>query len=137
MRDLTKEELDFLTKLYNDKDLELRGCIRKFILRHTYKPKHKIGDYVMITDDTFSYIWGCRIVNVKCVIKDIAWWLNDKGEEFIQYECEAIDQYGQDHFVIAEESLHGRYEKRHITGVCEDNKNVFEKKSQYSDSSSF
>lgn len=134
MRELTKQEIEFLTKLYKDKDLEYRGCIRKFILRHTYKPKYKVGDFVKITDDSFSYIWGCRIVNVKCEIKAINWWLNDKGQEFIQYECEAIDQFDNDHLVIAEESINGQYQKRHITGVCKDNKNVFEKKSQFSDS---
>ena len=136
MRKLTKRERDFLQRLYDDKDLEYRGCIRKFLIRHTYTPKHKIGDFVKITDDTFSYIWGCRIVNVKCKIDEINWWLNDKGQEYVQYCCTAIDQFGKEHLVIAEESIHGYYEKRHITGVCKDNKNVFDKKSQYSDSTS-
>lgn len=134
MRKLRKREIEFLQKLYNDKELECRGCIRKFLLRHTYTPKYKVGDYVKITDDTYSYIWGCRIVNVKCKIDEVNWWLNDKGEECVQYCCTAIDQFGKDHLVCAEESLHGYYTKRHIVGKCKDNKNVFEKKSQYSDS---
>lgn len=136
MRKLRKREIEFLQKLYNDKELECRGCIRKFLLRHTYTPKYKVGDYVKITDDTYSYIWGCRIRNVNAKIVDIAWWLNDKGEEKVQYECICYDQFNKDHTLYAEESIHGYYEKRHITGRSKTDKNTFEKKSEYSDSCS-
>lgn len=133
---LTKKQVEFLEKLRNDTELNGRGLLRMFIIRNTYQPKYKVGDFVKITDDTYSYIWGCRIVNVKAKIVEIDWWVRDKGKEYVQYECELFDQFGKKHTIYAEESVHGYYEKRHITGRCKDNQNTFEKKSEYSDSCS-
>ena len=135
-RTLNKKEKDLLNKLYTDKELNGRGLIRKFIVRNTYKPKYKIGDCVKITDDSYSYIWGNRIVNVKAKIVDIDWWLNDKDKEYVQYECIALDQDGHEHTLFAEESIYGYYQSRRVRGKCKDNKNVFEKKSKYSQSCS-
>lgn len=135
-RTLNKKEKELLERLYSDKELNGRGFIRKFIIRNTYEPKYKVGDFVKITDDSYHYIWGNRIVNVKAKVVNIDWWLNDKGQECVQYECVALDQDGKEITLFAEESINGNYQKRHITGRCKDNNNVFAKKSEYSQSCS-
>lgn len=132
-RQLTKEEIELLNKLKSDTTLEGRGLLRQFILRNTYIPKHKVGDYVKVTDDTHSYIWGCRIRNVNAKITEINWYLREKGKECVQYNCYAIDQFGREHFIVAEESLDGSYQERRIVDVSDTDKNIFEKKSDYSD----
>ena len=131
---LTKKQIEFLETLRNNKELGGRGFLRMFLIMNTYEPKHKVGDFVTITDDTFSYIYGSRIVNAKAKIVDIDWWVKEKDKEFVQYECVALDQFGKEHTLYAEESIYGYYEKRHITGRCKDNQNTFKKKSEISDS---
>ena len=135
-RKLNKKEKGFLENLHNDQELSGRGLISKIIIRNTYQPKYKIGDCVTITDDSYSYIWGNRIVNVKAKIVDIDWWLNDKDKEYVQYECIALDQDGMEHTLFAEESIYSHFQSRRVTGKCKDNKNVFEKKSKHSQSCS-
>lgn len=130
-RTLNEKEKELLEKLYSDKELSGRGSIRKFIIRNTYQPKYKIGDFVTITDNNNHFIWGNRIINVKAKIVEIDWWLNDKDEEYVQYECIALDQDGGEFTLFAEESIHGHYQSRRITGTCKDNKNIFEKKNKY------
>lgn len=132
-RQLSKEEIELLTKLKLDTTLEGRGLLRQFILRNTYIPKYKIGDFVKVTDDTYTYIWGCRIRDVNMKITNIDWCIREKGNEFIQYEGYAIDQFGQKHFLCTEESLDGRFQQRRITGISDTDKNNFEKRSDYSD----
>lgn len=134
MRKLKKKEIELLTKLKEDNDLSGRGHLRAFIIRNTYEPKYKVGDYVKVTDNTYSYIWGNRIVNVNAEITEIKWWLQEKGKEFVQYSCIAYDQDGKDYFLCAEESIDGSYQSRHITGRSRTNKNKFEKKTKYSQS---
>lgn len=124
-RKLTKEEVELLQKLYNDTSLEGRGAIRRFIIRNTYEPKYKVGDFVKVTEDCYSYICGERIKGLNAKVKEINWWLNDKGEECVQYELEVLDQNGKDHLAVAEESIHGYYEKRHIDGPSDTNINFF------------
>ena len=126
-RKLTEQELQLLDKLYNDKELQFRGFIRKFKIANTYEPKYKIGDFVKVTDDTFTYICGERIRDLNAKVTDINWWLNDKGEEFVQYELEILDQKGRDHFACAEESINGQWQKRRITGTSDTNVNHFKK----------
>lgn len=136
-RKLTKQEQDFLNALCDDKELMAKGFIRRFIIRNTYEPKYKVGDYVKVTDDTCSYIWGNRVVGVNAKIVEINWLIGsgiDKGKECVQYECIAYDQFGNDHYVVAEESIYGNYEKRHIDCLSDTDQNTFEKKSKASDS---
>ena len=135
MRKLTKKELEFLKKLQEDNDLQFKGLIRKFIIGNTYEPKYKLGDYVKVTEGGHHYIWGCRVVNVNCKIDEINWHLNDKGKETIQYCCTAYDQFGHDHLVIAEESIHGYSTQDFVVGRSDTDQNTFEKKSKYSDCS--
>ena len=135
-RKLNKQELELLTKLYGDETLCGRGAIRKFIIRNTYEPKYKVGDYVKITDETYTYIWGNRIVNVNAKITEINWWLNDKGSEFVQYGCVAYDQFGKDHYLVAQESINGSYQRSHIVCASDTDQNTFEKKTKVSDSCS-
>ena len=118
-------------KLYDNQELQGRGLIRKFIIRNTYEPKYKVGDYVKVTDDTRCYILGNRIVNVNARVDEISWWLNDKGKECIHYDLYAIDQFGKDHFLCAEESIDGSYQARRIVGKSKTDKNTFKTKCNY------
>ena len=124
-RQLTNEELQLLKQMQADKDLQLKGLIRQFIIANTYEPKYRVGDYVKVTDDSYAYICGERIKGLNAKITEINWWLRDKGQEFVQYELEILDQNGKNHFSCAEESIHGYYEKRHIDGLSNTNINVF------------
>lgn len=130
---LTKKQIELLESLYDNQELNGRGHLRMFLIRNTYEPKYKIGDFVKISDDTATYIWGNRIVDVKAKVVDIDWWLGEKGKEHVQYECIAYDQFGKDHTLFAEESIHGNYQSRHITGRCKTDKNTFKIKSKVSD----
>lgn len=132
---LTKKQIEMLEQLRADKEINGRGYLRMFLIRNTYEPKYKVGDFVKITD-TSSRIWGNTVIDVNARIDEINWWITDKGNECVQYCCTAYDQFGQDHLVCAEESIHGYYEKRHITGRSSTDQNVFEKKNKVSDSCS-
>lgn len=127
-RKLTKEEIELLQKLYNDETLKAKGYIRRFIIRNTYEPKCKVGDFVKVTDTTLTYICGERINGLNAKIIDINWLIGPaikKGEECIQYELEILDQDGKDHFACAEESIHGKYTERHIDCASDTNINTF------------
>ena len=135
-RKLTEKELELLNELYSDTELGCRGFIRRFIIRNTYEPKYKVGDYVKVVDNS-SRIWGCVCNNVNAKIVNISWWLGsliNKGEEMVQYECVCYDQFGKEHTLFAEESVCGNYQKRHISGYSDTDQNTFEKKSECSDS---
>ena len=134
-RKLTKEEVELLKKLQEDKDLNFRGFIRQFIICNTYEPKYKVGDFVKVTDTNYCYIHGERINGLNAKVTAINWWVRDKGQEFVQYELEILDQNGKDHFACAEESIYGYYQPRHIDGPSDTNVNHF-KNVKSSDSSS-
>lgn len=136
-RKLNDQELKVLNELANDKELMGKRFIKRFIIRNTYEPKYKVGDYVKVSDDTFTYIWGCRIKGVNARITEVSFLLGggiDDGDECVQYELECYDQFGKSHFLCAEESVWGKYEKRHIVGLSNTDQNTFEKKSEHSDS---
>lgn len=127
-RKLTNEELEFLENLQHNNELYARGFIRKFIIRNTYEPKYKVGDFVKVTDDTSSYICGERIKELNAKIVDITWFLGSiirKDEECVQYELEVFDQDDKSHIAFAKESITGKYEKRHIVGYSDTCKNTF------------
>ena len=130
-RKLTEQEVKMLKELYKDKELLGKGLIRQFILMNTYEPHYKVGDYVKITDLSTT-LYGNRARDIKCKITQIDFWFRDKGKEMITYEAVALDQDGHEFFMCAEESLNGTPQSRHITGRCDDNINVIEKKSKYS-----
>lgn len=125
MRKLTKEELELLKKFQEDNELSAKGLIRQFIIRNTYEPKFKVGDFVKVTEECNSYICGKRIKGLNAKVKAINWWLREAGKEFVQYELEVLDQDGKDHFACAEESIHGYYTERHIDGPSDTNINIF------------
>lgn len=136
MRKLTQQELDLLNKLYQDKELSFRGSIREFIIRNTYEPKYKVGDYVKVTS-LGSYIWGNPVIEVNAEIKEILWFLDEKGKEQITYGMYAYDQDGKDHYICAEENIkNGQSQSRLIIGKSDTNMNYFKKKSEYSQSTS-
>ena len=136
MRKLTNEERALLKTLYKDRELIARGNIRKFLIANTYEPKYSVGDFVMITD-TSTTLHGNRAVNIKTKIEEIRFWLEDKGEELIQYSGTAKDQHGNTYCMVAEESIHGKPTQRHIVGRCTDNLNELEIKSQHKQATSF
>lgn len=135
-RKLTKNEIKLLEQLRVDDELNGRGLIRQFIIVNTYEPKYKVGDYVKITCDCHEYIWGNRVVEVNAQIKEIRYWVRDKDKEFVQYICKAKDNFGYEHHLCAEESIHGYYQDRHIDGLSNTDQNTFEKKDKYSQSCS-
>ena len=128
---ITEKTKPYLETLYKDETLNGRGLVRQFIILNTYKPKYNIGEFVEITDETSHRVWGNRIINVKAKITEIHWFLRDKGEEHICYSAIALDQFGNDIYLCAEESIDGSFQERRITGRAKDNKNVFEKKDKY------
>lgn len=136
-RKLTKAEIDFLQNLLKDEGIKGKLLLERFLLRNTYEPKYKIGDFVSITDDTASYIWGNRIVNVNAKVVELYWSLCSTQSDYcIQYKLECIDQDNKTHTLFAEENLNGSYTQRHINGLSNTDKNVFTKKSRYSQSTS-
>lgn len=127
-RKLTDKEIAFLENLQHDSELFARGFIRKFIVRNSYEPKYKIGDFVKVTDDTSTYICGERIKELNAVITNIDWMIGpaiSKDDECVQYELEVLDQNCKSHVAFAEESFTGKYEKRRIVGYSDTYKNTF------------
>ena len=136
-RKLTTEEIELLNQLANDKDLACKWFLERYIIRNTYEPKYKVNDYVKITDDTYSYIYGNRITNVNAKIVGISWMLGSLVDNTcVLYECHALDQDNKSHTIFATEDVNGHYSKTHITGRSMTDKNFFEKKSKYSQSTS-
>lgn len=136
MRKLTDAEKQFLETLYKDTSLEGRGALRCFIIRNTYEPKYKIGDFVKVSDFTGHYIYGLPVRGINMKIEEINWWLKDKGEECVQYCGTARDQYGKEFYIVAEESIHGKYTSRHVDGPSDTDMNELKKKSDVEQSCS-
>lgn len=134
MRKLTQKEIDVLNKLVDDKELMGQGFIKRFIIRNTYEPKHKVGEFVKITCPG-CYIWGQPVKNVNGKIVNIEWCIgtaNAVSEICVQYEVEVIDQDGREHTEYVEESVHGYFTPRRIEGLSDTDMNYFQKKSEYS-----
>lgn len=93
-------------------DSELKGklLLKRFVIRNTYEPKYKVGDFVKITDTSYTYVCGQRIVKLNAVITEVNWALSclDEGAEFIGYSCDILDQNGKRHFAYAQEPI-GKY----------------------------
>ena len=130
MRKLTNQELKTLKSLMNDSELKGKGFLNSFILRNTYEPKYKLGDYVVFTE-LGSVIKGNRVRDFNGQITKISYCVSPmlQGEEYIQYEIYAKDQNGEKYFCCCEEYLNGKKGDRFISRKTNTDINVIDAKS--------
>ena len=107
MRKLSKKEQGILQNLMSDNELKGRLLLKRYVIRNTYEPKYKVGDFVKITDTSSSHICGVRVNNLNAVITEVLWILNTVEEdyEFIGYKCDVLDQDGKKHFAYVQEPI--------------------------------
>ena len=132
MRKLSKKEVTLLTTLCEDNELQGKLFLNRFIIRNTYEPKYKVGDFVKVTDTSSSHICGSRITNLNAVITEVCWCLGSglaKDEEFVGYKCDILDQKGEKHFAYAQEPIGKRcHPKCFIIGKSKTATNNFDTK---------
>lgn len=78
---LSKEKLDFLHELLNDKEVKGKKLLKDFVWLNEHEPKYKVGECYLVTDRSCT-ICGKRVVNFKGKVREV---MSFRGSETYRY----------------------------------------------------